>query len=292
MSRANIGIYGEELYEQVLPLHGPDPDGLAHDYIGALTSQAIEIDDLARDDAQGRPGWGAILDVDDCPVKGLPWLSQIAGVSLRDRKLIERRRNLILNPSVEADLSGISPTGATLSRVANGLAVNGAYHLHAVRSGAATAEAIWVTPLVALGAHAYTFSVDVLHTDASLRLSIDWYALTFLGITYLSTELGALSTATGRRVMHATAPAAANRADVHVQMPGTTIGDTFDVDAAMFELGATDGSYFDGSMSGAVWVGPPHSSESAIRTMERTTSGAPTPATRSAGRAAKATGHD
>jgi hypothetical protein len=174
------------------------------------------------------------------------------------RKLIERRRNLILNPSVEADLSGISPTGATLSRVANGLAVNGAYHLHAVRSGAATAEAIWVTPLVALGAHAYTFSVDVLHTDASLRLSIDWYALTFLGITYLSTELGALSTATGRRVMHATAPAAANRADVHVQMPGTTIGDAFDVDAAMFEIGATDGSYFDGSMSGAVWVGPPH----------------------------------
>jgi hypothetical protein len=84
MSRANIGIYGEELYEQVLPLHGPDPDGLAHDYVGALTSQAIEIDDLARDDAQGRPGWGAILDMDDCPLKGLPWLSQIAGVSLRD----------------------------------------------------------------------------------------------------------------------------------------------------------------------------------------------------------------
>jgi hypothetical protein len=88
MSRANIGIYGEELYEQALPLHGPDPDGLAHDYIGALTSQAIEIDDLARDDSQGRPGWGAILDIDACPIKGLPWLSQIAGVSLRDPKVL------------------------------------------------------------------------------------------------------------------------------------------------------------------------------------------------------------
>jgi hypothetical protein len=88
MSRANIGVYGEELYEQALPLHGPDPDGLAHDYIGALTSQAIEIDDLARDDAQGRPGWGAILDIDACPIKGLPWLAQIAGVSLRDPKVL------------------------------------------------------------------------------------------------------------------------------------------------------------------------------------------------------------
>jgi hypothetical protein len=30
---AAIGNYGEALYQQVIPLHGPDPDGLAHDYM-------------------------------------------------------------------------------------------------------------------------------------------------------------------------------------------------------------------------------------------------------------------
>lgn len=112
---SSIGIYGEELYEQVQPLHGPDPDGLLHDLIGAYVHGALEIDDLVRDDAQGRPGWGVILDVDECPVKGLPWLSQIAGVSLRDPKVVAG--SLLPNPNSGDDITtsgwAVSTTAAS-----------------------------------------------------------------------------------------------------------------------------------------------------------------------------------
>jgi hypothetical protein len=85
---AVIGAYGEALYQQVLPLHGPDPDGLAHDYIGAIAHPFVEIDELVRDTPAG-PGWSAILDVDDAPAKGLRWLAQLAGVELRTQRTAE-----------------------------------------------------------------------------------------------------------------------------------------------------------------------------------------------------------
>lgn len=82
MTLADIGTHGEALYQQVAPMHGPDPDGLAHDYIGAVTQPVREIDELVRDTPEG-PGWSAILDVDAAPSKGLRWLGQIVGVRLR-----------------------------------------------------------------------------------------------------------------------------------------------------------------------------------------------------------------
>jgi hypothetical protein len=85
---AAIGAYGEALYQQVLPLHGPDPDGLAHDYIGAIAQPFVEIDDLVRDSPDG-PGWSVILDVNAAPAKGLRWLAQLAGVELRAQKVSE-----------------------------------------------------------------------------------------------------------------------------------------------------------------------------------------------------------
>jgi hypothetical protein len=85
---AAIGAYGEALYQQVLPLHGPDPDGLLHDYIGAIAHPFVEIDELVRDTPEGC-GWSVILDVAACPTKGLRWLSQIAGVVLRPQRATE-----------------------------------------------------------------------------------------------------------------------------------------------------------------------------------------------------------
>jgi hypothetical protein len=84
----SLGPYHDELYEQVLPMHGPDPDGLAQDLVGAWVHGVIEVDDLVRDSEKG-PGWGVILDVDDTPVKGLTWLSQLAGVALRPISYIQ-----------------------------------------------------------------------------------------------------------------------------------------------------------------------------------------------------------
>jgi hypothetical protein len=85
---ADIGSYGEALYQQVLPMHGPDPDGLLHDLIGAYSHPFREIDELVRDTPQGC-GWSVILDVAACPTKGLRWLSQIAGVVLRPQRATE-----------------------------------------------------------------------------------------------------------------------------------------------------------------------------------------------------------
>jgi hypothetical protein len=85
---ADIGSYGEALYQQILPMHGPDPDGLLHDYIGAISHPMREIDELVRDTPEGC-GWSVILDVAACPTKGLRWLSQIAGVVLRPQRATE-----------------------------------------------------------------------------------------------------------------------------------------------------------------------------------------------------------
>lgn len=81
---ADIGAYGEALYQQTLPLHGPDVDGLAHDYVGAITHTIRQIDEIVRDTPQG-PGWSVLLDVLEAPTEGLPWLAQVLGVELAPR---------------------------------------------------------------------------------------------------------------------------------------------------------------------------------------------------------------
>jgi hypothetical protein len=71
-----LGPFGQALYQQVIPMHGPDPDGLVEDYIGAITLANEEIDGYVRDTDAG-PGW---------PAKGLRWLAQLVGVALRQQR--------------------------------------------------------------------------------------------------------------------------------------------------------------------------------------------------------------
>jgi hypothetical protein len=80
-----LGPFGQALYDQVIPMHGPDPDGLVEDYIGAITLANEAIDALVRDTPDG-PGWSVILDVDAAPAEGLPWLAQLVGVALRQQR--------------------------------------------------------------------------------------------------------------------------------------------------------------------------------------------------------------
>jgi hypothetical protein len=90
-----LGPFGQALYQQVLPMHGPDPDGLAEDYIGAVTLANEEIDGYVRDTDAG-PGWSVILDVDDTPMKGLRWLGQLVGVALRQQRNGETDANFTI----------------------------------------------------------------------------------------------------------------------------------------------------------------------------------------------------
>lgn len=80
-----MGAHTEELYRQVLPLHGPDPDGLAHDIVAAWAFGAEEVDELVRETPEGS-GWSIIFDVDAVPGKGLPWLAQVRGVKLPPKR--------------------------------------------------------------------------------------------------------------------------------------------------------------------------------------------------------------
>jgi hypothetical protein len=51
-------------------------------YIIGLCQPFIQVESLARDDDDGNPGWSIILDLDRCPVEGLPWLAQLNGTVL------------------------------------------------------------------------------------------------------------------------------------------------------------------------------------------------------------------
>jgi hypothetical protein len=266
---ADIGVYGEELYEQVLPMHGPDSHGLLRDLIGAYVSQALEVDDLARDDEQGRPGWGVILDVDECPVKGLPWLAQIAGVTLRAPKLVIARINMAVPPSGEDGiLTALTSVNATTTAEATGLATAGAYNFHSVRDAASDMVIFWGVGLTQYQGVAYTFGLDVLRTDAPARLELYWYHDDGSTLALLGTVTGPASTDIGRRVLTAVAPAGTNTVRIAMRVTGSTVGDIIDHDAATLEPAATNGSFFDGSTPGGRWLGAPQESSSVWERLE------------------------
>jgi hypothetical protein len=74
---AAIGSYGEALYQQVLPMHGPDPDGLLHDYIGAIAHPF-------RGDRRARPRHAAGVRLVGHPRRGgVP--DEGAAVAVADR---------------------------------------------------------------------------------------------------------------------------------------------------------------------------------------------------------------
>lgn len=76
--------YHKELYEAHGPLNFADASFGFPWYIfcGAVASMFDQIETYARDQADGTPGWGILLDVDRCPEEALPWLAQFVGVTL------------------------------------------------------------------------------------------------------------------------------------------------------------------------------------------------------------------
>jgi hypothetical protein len=260
---AEIGTYGEAIYQEVLPLHGPDTDGMAHAFIGAVTHPMREIDELVRDTPEG-DGWGVILDVDDAPVKGLYWLAQLAGVLLRERKIVADRSNYIVTPSAEVSLD-LTSGGATTTREATGLATHGAYHFHGTRTGATEVGFTMGLTLDPVPAATYTFSADILRADAPVALRIRWFDS---GASLITEVIETASTTLGRRVLHATAPGAADNFSASIVLTGTTIGNVVDFDGVVFEPGTTDGSYFDGDSPDGEWLGTPHESASLVRRPE------------------------
>jgi hypothetical protein len=82
------GVLGEELYQQVLPLHGDDPDGLARDLCGAWIRGTQTVYTLVAD-AENSPGWSKLFDPDSLYGDELRWLAQARGVRLRTQRADE-----------------------------------------------------------------------------------------------------------------------------------------------------------------------------------------------------------
>jgi hypothetical protein len=255
MSRADIGLFGEELYEQVLPMHGPDPDGLARDLIGAWTHGVREVDELVRDSEKG-PGWGVILDVDDAPVKGLAWLAQLAGVQLRAPKLLTGIANYAWYGSFEAP-SLLPLTGSadiTIARVVGATTQRAAFGRVTVTSSGANRKVTGAFSVFLAGSRTWTASLDVLAISiatppAKLRLS--WLES---GVEVATSDANV--TTTGRVAVTGTAPVNADAVWAQIVVPVATAGDVIDVDAIQLNPG-TNSIYLDGEMVGIEWAGTP-----------------------------------
>ena len=79
-----IGPFGTDLYQELLPLAYADEDNawsLLY-YLDSIGIMFDEVEEWARDDAGGEPGWSILLDLARAPNKALPWLGQFVGVSV------------------------------------------------------------------------------------------------------------------------------------------------------------------------------------------------------------------
>jgi hypothetical protein len=64
---------------------------------GSIASMFDQIEMYARDQEDGTPGWGILLDVDRCPIEALPWLAQFVGVILPAGLTEAQQRDRIRN---------------------------------------------------------------------------------------------------------------------------------------------------------------------------------------------------
>jgi hypothetical protein len=71
--------YHEELFLAHQPI---EQGGDWFIFIGAVASMFDQIETYARDQDDGTPGWGILLDIDRCPIEALPWLAQFIGVTI------------------------------------------------------------------------------------------------------------------------------------------------------------------------------------------------------------------
>jgi hypothetical protein len=83
-SMPEVGPFATAIYDELTSLAYEDEenDWSLLRYLDALGQMFDEIEDLARDEADGTPGWSKLLDVDRTPAKALPWLAQFVGAEL------------------------------------------------------------------------------------------------------------------------------------------------------------------------------------------------------------------
>lgn len=83
MRPTDAGAFAERIYTALDPYTYDEAnnDWALLCFLGALGTMFQEVEDYASD-TPDRAGWGVLLDVDDIPAKGLPWLGQFVGTSV------------------------------------------------------------------------------------------------------------------------------------------------------------------------------------------------------------------
>lgn len=83
--RPDVAAFTEEVYEALSPLQFAEgeTDYALLKFLESFGSQQQPVEDLARDKADGTPGWSSILDVDNGPPIAFGFMAMFVGVQLR-----------------------------------------------------------------------------------------------------------------------------------------------------------------------------------------------------------------
>lgn len=231
---------------------------------------------------------GLLLKVTTAGVFSLEVVSSTGTVATFTSPVTPMRRNLILNPSYELDLVGVSSVGGSAGgtpvRVSAGtLPVNGSWFGQVT----ATSVAQFVNTLHAIDTGTYGFIGYTIGTQYAwsthLRLRVGSPSATMdarLRVTFFNSGGGTISFTDGPLVNLASAASDAvgwTRCTVTATVPATTariefifftavaaVGDIINFDGTMIEAAAVAGTYFDGSTTADdhQWEGFTHNSRS------------------------------
>lgn len=198
---------------------------------------------------------------DDVPGKqdGSMWITRT-----RDRL------NLCVNPSAEVNTTGWTPSAATLARVADSPAGDGAYVFEVTNNSASgSLHFAYLTAQVGfeegqdVAMSAYLKSISGAATG--YQIFANWYnaSAVFVGQTF-GTATTITTTEYSRISMLTKAPAGAVAAYFGIICPGANINAVWRYDAVLLENSPKLGRYFDGGSEGGAWTGTPENSTSTL----------------------------
>lgn len=203
------------------------------------------------------------------PVRGAYPITMLASAT---------RRNWASNPSIEVGTNGYVPDvgNPTLTQLANAAAPAGSYVLRATNASSGSSGVTVPTSLTSPASGqpvTVGWSMRTSARPTSVTLTIGWansagQALATSTATLTADQINTSVNTFARQVLAVIPPAGAVTPTVKLTAAGMPAGGQMDLDAITIEVGATDGSAFDGHTVGAVWLGTADLSASVLAPLQ------------------------